>query len=332
MEAPTIQSISVKYKPLKDISKYRDVCGIYQKHDPVVGYYMIYLMATKLNEFYKNNSQCEDIKIVLSQLLTILKQQKTNIDISDPEQSKQRVEDFVNQQFLEADALVEKKQADNETIHLCLNIAYLIDVLEAVSALNDQWINRRKYIKHRAIELSKNLKTYGDVNGPPEPKPDPNARPSGGYNPPQNQGPPANNYNQYNQTTPVYNSPPTHGNTGNVYSSAFNSTNLEGNLMSTLESKLKTGKSGILKETINLNDIFSTVSQQMVGGGGNPEGDAKSFMNSTMYKNNITEFVKVGKSMESDLKSAMSDLDSSNIAGAYMKLVDIRQRMWAILE
>jgi hypothetical protein len=49
METPTIQSISQRYKPLKDIPKYRDVCGIYSREDKVIGYYMIYLMATKLN-------------------------------------------------------------------------------------------------------------------------------------------------------------------------------------------------------------------------------------------------------------------------------------------
>jgi hypothetical protein len=51
----------------------------------------------------------------------------------------------VNQKFLDTDNLVEMKQADNETISQCLNIAYLIDVLEAVDALNDLWINRSNF-------------------------------------------------------------------------------------------------------------------------------------------------------------------------------------------
>lgn len=196
---------------------------------------MIYLMATKLNDFFKNNSQCEDIKVVLSQLLTILKQQKESIDISNQELTKARVEDFVNQKFLDTDNLVEMKQADNETISQCLNIAYLIDVLEAVDALNDLWINRRKYIKHRAIQLSKNLKTYGDVNGPPESQALPQQQLS-----PQNRNPGMQNQNQpqYNATSPVHNQmpytmPTSQGNTGGNYQSCFSSTNLEGNLIST---------------------------------------------------------------------------------------------------
>jgi hypothetical protein len=182
----------------------------------------------------------------LSQLLTILKQQKESIDISNQEATKARVEDFVNQKFLDTDNLVEMKQADNETISQCLNIAYLIDVLEAVDALNDLWINRRifsqpknpgKYIKHRAIQLSKNLKTYGDVNGPPESQAPVQQQPS-----PQNRNQGMQNQNQYqpqyNATKPVQNqmapTPPTmHGNTGGVYQSNFNSTNLETNLIST---------------------------------------------------------------------------------------------------
>jgi hypothetical protein len=62
------------------------------------------------------------------------------------------------------------------------------------------------------------------------------------------------------------------------------------------------------KETINVNDIFSMVidaPKSQVGGGANKTGEAGSFMNSVMYQKNFSEFLKMGKSMEVDLKSVI---------------------------
>jgi len=52
MSTPTIQTICEKYSELKDLSRYRDITSIYGKENKVVGYYLIYMIATKLNGFF----------------------------------------------------------------------------------------------------------------------------------------------------------------------------------------------------------------------------------------------------------------------------------------
>ena len=49
MSQHNIESVCHKYKELKDCAKYRDICGVYGQENKLIGYYLIYLIATRLN-------------------------------------------------------------------------------------------------------------------------------------------------------------------------------------------------------------------------------------------------------------------------------------------
>jgi len=46
-----IESVCNKYKELKDCAKYRDIVGVYGANNKLIGYYLVYLIAMKLNQF-----------------------------------------------------------------------------------------------------------------------------------------------------------------------------------------------------------------------------------------------------------------------------------------
>ena len=90
---------------------------------------MLFMMATKLNAFYKNNQKCEDVKTVQANLLQVLKQTKTQVNL-DNQHDQEEIQTFVTEKYSEISYIIANGIAEPSSIKQCLNVAYLIDILE----------------------------------------------------------------------------------------------------------------------------------------------------------------------------------------------------------
>lgn len=121
--AANLESVSAKYPQIKACSKWRDIASIYEKENPKLGYYMLYLIATTMNKFYATlNPKPEDLQQVLGTLVKVLQHKKQTTN-AHAEEDKDEMSVFVVEHFAQCDELIRSGNADPSSIKQALNVS-----------------------------------------------------------------------------------------------------------------------------------------------------------------------------------------------------------------
>lgn len=289
MSEHTIETVSKKYKELKNCVNYLKILGIYAPENQIIGYYLMHLIGTKLVDFFKSNDDCKDVKDVLMQVLTFNRKQKAGLgaDLDDPAKIQQKVEVFVLQEYQELDGFLENKGAtDSNHIEQCLNVSYLIDILLVFNpeGLPEYWSIKKRDMKKWVLKIDQKLKN--------------------------------NLVKGVTNKEPVFISPELN----NINVEAV-CTNKEADFIKKVQTMMSDGKSREIKEIIDQNSVFSIKYED--GLNQIPE----SSQDSDLYKKNIPKFFKMSTFLKNEVKSVESQLKDGDLGNAYLKQSGVRSSM-----